>query len=600
MDSPIRSDPVEVAAAHVAAGRVEDAKTVLARVLREQPRHVRALCALGAIALRGGEVARAFELVGHAVAAAPEDAMANGALAVVYQARGELDAAHACLMRALDLDPSIPDLHSNLAGLLMAKGEHERAVEAQSHAIALAPGSAALRFNLGNILAAVGEDAGAEQAYRETLRIEPCHAGALNNLAVLCKRDGRIEPADALLAEARLRQPSSPEVIANEADLLLRQGRPDEAIATIRRAVSLNPANPRLRAAYGAMLLEIGRMAEAGRELTAAMRSDPKSPDIALTLSRLLRRQGNLDGACIAAERAAALRPGPSPASAAAVELLLMRGRFAEAWSRLAAEAMRAAPPFTVADLDADLTAVELRLISMDSASGLFATRFIAGLAGRGAVPTVVCPPVLAPLMATVRGVATVVPADALDLRALGADGRPTLLLDSLPWRLRVTPQRPAVRLPVFELGPAADPGAPASPCRIGAWWEGDGPGRALARVLGDIAGVTVLQSAPAPADPGGVRDFLDLAHRLRDLDVVIAPDGPVAHLAAGLGVETWVLVGRDGSWYWQNGAAPSPWYPGSRSFRQGLDGSWTEALDAVRAAAAARAVLRPSREELV
>lgn len=597
MDAPIRSDPVDVAAAHVAAGRVEDAKTVLAQVLREQPRHVRALCALGAIALRGGEVARAFELVGHAVAAAPGDAMANGALAVAYQARGELDAAHACLMRALDLDPSIPDLHSNLAGLLMAKGERERAVEAQLHAIALAPESATLRYNLGNILAANGADGRAEAAYREALRIEPGHAGALNNLAVLCKRDGRLELAEALLAEARLRQPSNPEVMANEADLLLRQGRPDAAIETIKRAVALSPVNPRLRAAYGTILLEIGRQAEAGRELAAAMRGDPKSPDIALTLARLLRRQGNLDGAYIAAQRAAALQPGPGPASAQAAELLLMRGRYAEAWSRLASEAGLAPARFAVPDLDGELTGVALRLISMDGAGGLFAARFVAELAARGAVASVVCPPVLARLMATVRGVAAVEPADALDLRELAADGRPTLFLDSLPWRLRVTPDRPAIDPPIFDLGAlAVTSGAHPRPPRIGVWWEGDGPGRALAIALDGIAGVAILESARSPA--GEVGDFLDLARTIRGLEVVIAPDGPVAHLAAGLGVATWVLVGRDGSWYWPNGPRPSPWYPGSRSFRQALDGSWAGALDEVRAAAAAQAATRAALEE--
>lgn len=589
MNASFRSDPVEVAIAHASAGRLDDARSVLAQVLRGQPRHVRALCALGAIALRGGEVARAFELVGHAVAAAPEDAMANSALAVVYQAKGELDAAHRCLTRALDLDASIPDLHANLASLLMAMGEPGRAVEAQMHAVALAPDSATLRYNLGNILAATGERAGAEQAFREALRLDPGHAGALNNLAVLCKRDGRLTLAGTLLAEARLRQPSNPELMANEADLLLQQGRPEEAVEAIRRAVALNPVNPRLRAAFGAILLEIGRPAEAGRELAAAMRGDPKSPDIALTLSRLLRRQDNLDGAYIAAERAAALRPGAGPASAQAVELLLMRGRFAEAWSRLAAEAGQATAPFAEPDLQADLAGKTLRLVAMDSAAALFAARFIAGLAARGAVATVVCPPVLAPLLATARGVAAVRPAAALDLRALGADGVPTLILDTLPWRLRVDPEHPVVELPVFDLPPPAAADRAAAPARFGVWWEGDGPGRALADALGDLADVTILQSAPSSPGGTGVRDFLELAQRIRDLDVLIAPDGPVAHLAASLGVECWVLVSRDGSWYWPNGTQPSPWYPGCRSVRQALDGSWTEALEMVRTAIADR-----------
>lgn len=603
MNAPFRSDPVEVAIAHVSAGRLDDARSVLAQVLRGQPRHVRALCALGAIALRGGEVARAFELVGHAVAAAPDDAMANSALAVVYQAKGELDAAHSCLTRALDLDASIPDLHANLASLLMAMAEPERAVEAQMHAIALAPDSATLRYNLGNILTATGEHAGAEEAFREALRIDPAHAGALNNLAVLCKRDGRLTLAGTLLAEARLRQPSNPELMANEADLLLQQGRPEEAVETIRRAVSLNPVNPRLRAAFGAILLEIGRPAEAGRELAAAMRGDPKSPDIALTLSRLLRRQGNLDGAYIAAERAATLRPGAGPASAQAVELLLMRGRYAEAWSRLAAEAAQATAPFAVPDLQADLAGETLRLVALDSAAALFAARFIAELAARGAVATVVCPPVLAPLLATAKGVAAVRPAAALDLRALGADGAPTLILDTLPWRLRVDPEHPVVDLPVFDLPvfdlpppAAADRAAP--PARFGVWWEGDGPGRVLADALGDQAGVTILQSAPSSPGGTGVGDFLELAHRIRDLDVMIAPDGPVAHLAAGLGVETWVLVSRDGSWYWPNGTQPSPWYPGSRSVRQALDGSWAGALDTVGTAIAERTGGAAPKEE--
>ena len=77
------------------------------------------------------------------------------------------------------------------------------------------------------------------------------------------------------------------------------------------------------------------------------------------------------------------------------------------------------------------------------------------------------------------------------------------------------------------------------------------------------------------------ISDFHDLAHEILALDRVIAPDVPVAHLAAALGVETWVLVGRDGSWPW-HGDPESPWYPSSRVFRQSTDGSWDAALAAI------------------
>ena len=96
-------------------------------MLRDQPRHARALCGLGAIALRSGEIARAFELIGHAATVAPTDAMTLGNLAVVYQARGDLDQAEACLQRALDLDSGLAELHSNFASLMLARGNPGRA-----------------------------------------------------------------------------------------------------------------------------------------------------------------------------------------------------------------------------------------------------------------------------------------------------------------------------------------------------------------------------------------------------------------------------------------------------------------------------------------
>src|SRR5690606_18836330 len=93
------------------------------------------------------------------------------------------------------------------------------------------------------------------------------------------------------------------------------------------------------------------------------------------------------------------------------------------------------------------------------------------------------------------------------------------------------------------------------------------------------------LLARPDIVDRGpAIADYRDLAAEILALDLVVAPDGPVAHLAAGLGVETWVLVGRDLTWYWPIGDARSPWYPGSRSFVQAADGAWTDAVAAVAA----------------
>lgn len=599
MPDLLRSDPAEAAGRHLAAGRTAEARAIYERLLREQPGHVRALCGLGAITLRGGEVARAFELIGHAVAVAPGDAMAVGNLGVVYLARKEPDQAEACFRRAIGLDPDQPEPHAGLAGVLMARGEMEAAIASQCRAVDLAPQSATQHYNLGNMMLAAGHRGAAEAAFRQALALDAGLVAALNNLALLLKQDGRVDEAEALLDEALLHDPLHPELTANHADLLLRRGRGAEALAAMRRAVGLAPMNAELRASLGAALLELGHLAEAGQELANAFRAAPSSGRISLLLARLLRRQGRHEAALAAAERAATLEGSGKPAAAAAGELLLLLGRHAEAWERLGVAA--APEPLAAPDLGphAELTGHPIRLVSLDAAAALFAARFIPHLAGRGMVPTVVCPPALAPLMAAVPGIAGVEPAEALNLASLAADGRPSLLLDDLPRHLAATPGKPATSFPVFDVAVPA-PRA-AGPCRVGLWWEGAGPGATLLDAVAGCDGLVSLQSgveraarlerltALGIADAGAaIGDFRELAEAIRGVDLVIVPDGPVAHVAVGLGVETWVLVGRDGSWYWPDVAAASRWYPAARAFRQSADGSWAAALQAVRSGLAA------------
>jgi hypothetical protein len=88
--------------------------------------------------------------------------------------------------------------------------------------------------------------------------------------------------------------------------------------------------------------------------------------------------------------------------------------------------------------------------------------------------------------------------------------------------------------------------------------------------------------------------DILELASRLTSLDLVIAPDTMVAHLAGSLGVPIWVLLRAEADWRWM--APPrvdSPWYPTMRLFRQHEEGDWHPVLDEV--ATALRAIAQSS-----
>ena len=50
-------------------------------------------------------------------------------------------------------------------------------------------------------------------------------------------------------------------------------------------------------------------------------------------------------------------------------------------------------------------------------------------------------------------------------------------------------------------------------------------------------------------------------------------------HLRAGAGRTARVLVPQPPEWRWMAAGEESPWFPGFRIYRQGIDGDWGEAL---------------------
>jgi len=108
--------------------------------------------------------------------------------------------------------------------------------------------------------------------------------------------------------------------------------------------------------------------------------------------------------------------------------------------------------------------------------------------------------------------------------------------------------------------------------------------------LLSDLPGVKWFSLCPprkgiqwAPAWTvdlmGHVRDWGDTAALLLNLDLVVTVDTAVAHLAATLGVPTWILVPMRSDWKWFLKGETSPWYPNVRLFRQQHASDWRPVL---------------------
>lgn len=77
------------------------------------------------------------------------------------------------------------------------------------------------------------------------------------------------------------------------------------------------------------------------------------------------------------------------------------------------------------------------------------------------------------------------------------------------------------------------------------------------------------------PELPGYART----AALINQLDLVISVDTAIAHLAAALGKETWLLLCQNADWRWHSEGGYSEWYPTMKLFRQHGQNDWSSEL---------------------
>ena len=144
--------------------------------------------------------------------------------------------------------------------------------------------------------------------------------------------------------------------------------------------------------------------------------------------------------------------------------------------------------------------------------------------------------------------------------------------------------------------------GVPMNFVEIGKWsWspsDKEAPLAGIARAMRATTGTLVaLQRNPNPgeidafADAAGrqIHDLTDLNETLEDmlalvglLDDYICVSNSNVHLRAATGRPCRVLVPSPPEFRWMAAGDESPWFPGTRVYRQHADGDWDQALAAL------------------
>ena len=511
--------------------------------------------------------------------------------AVALTNQGRLQEAEEIYRQLILVDPGNHIAHANLAALCGIQGRFEELIELLKTALQLRPNFPEAHNSLGNAFKAKGDLSAAIVSYNKALQLKPSFPEAYNNLGVALKEQGDLAAAIDSYHRALLLKSDYPEAYRNLGNALLRKGDLRAAIQAYKSALKLRSKASGFYSSLGVAFHELGDLVAAKKSHNKALELNPNFSEAKynLALAMLLGDDYENGWQCYECRFEVNEDTAEFPLSA---QCKRWEGEDLATGSRL----------FVVAE--------------QGLGDILQFVRYVSVLRNQGVNVSLCIPSRLHPL----------IQASGLDSfprsseRVSQLDEGFWVPLLSIPRYLGVSPANPIIVEPYLR--PTNDLNDKwktiFSRLRkpiVGINWKGNRDDVAkqhrnvsvqLFRKITAVGAADFLclqrgvRSSDAEqvmprlaskirqkevlrlADSDLPKDFLEYAAVIANCDLVITTGSTVAHLAAAIGIPTWVLLPRIPDWRWGLEGGASFWYPSMRLFRQKVRGDWSEVVDEV------------------
>jgi Flp pilus assembly protein TadD len=447
----------------------------------------------------------------------------------------------------------------------------------------------------------------AEKLYRKVLDADPYHSAAFNNLANLLYVRGEFSEAINRYRDAVSNRPDFAEAWANLAGALKRHGDFDDAIEAARKALSLKPNFAEVHFSLADAYYQSGRYSEAINAFRQALAWRNNYPDARVGIGLCFYALQRVDEAIAEYRKAIALRPDHAIAHFNLGLALLLKGDFEHGlpeweWRWKAPELGLPKHRFSSPKWDGTDLSGRRILVHAEQGAGdtLQFARYVPLLAAQGAKVVLYCQSDLRRLMSGLVGVEKV-PQAGDDLGHFDFHCPLLSLPEVMGTRLETIPSKiPYISVQSAQTLPWQDRMLPDGLLKVGLVWAGraqNSKNTTRSMTLAALAPLAQAHNATfmslqkgAAAEqlhrpPAGLKiidwtndlsDFADTAALISALDLVIAVDTAVAHLAGAMGKPVWVILSHGADWRWFLNRSDSPWYPTARLFRQSRPNDWT------------------------
>jgi tetratricopeptide (TPR) repeat protein len=548
-------------------------------------------------------------------------------LAVALAEQGRLAEAEEAYRAVIAREPGYHGAWLNLGNVLADQNRFGDAADAYRRAMEVEPDDVGLICNLGATLYRQGllEEAIAE--YRRAVALAPDNVAALRLLGLVLHEARHLGEAAEVYRQTFARDPADHIVATNLGACLSDLGELDDAVAACEQALLLKLDHAPAYTNLGIIFEKQQRVADAVAAHRCAVAADPSYAKGHANLAVALRNAGELDEALAVSARAVALDPEQPLAQYNHAHFLLMNGHFAEGfeayrWRRKCKTLSDGDPFFSEPEWQGEPLDGRTLLLFAEYGLGdaLHFVRYLPMVTGKGGRIILQVQPALASLLQQLPDV-TVIPRGValppFDLQ---------MPLMSLPRLFGTTLDNLPADIPYLHADPEKLSRWKAvlgreTRLKVGVVWAGNPKHKGdrqrslsaealLPRLIMPDVQLYSLQKEPRAEDSAvlealrgevidlapALGDFADTAAAVATLDLVIAVDTSVAHLAGALGRPVWMLTPYALDWRWLRDREDSPWYPTMRLFRQRAPRQWDDPLMRLRAALAVLAARHADR----
>lgn len=589
------------------------------------------LVAQGVRTHEAGSVEQALVHYAAALALEPENFDALHMRGIGLHQLGRTQEGLPLLEAALRLRPQDATALSNWGLALRAAGRLDDALMAYDRCLSVAPQFAQAWSNRGNLLRDLNRQSDAIASYEAALKAQPLYARAWHGIGLAQGSLGHWPLAVAAFDAALAIQPDYAEAYLDRGNAQRELGQLEAAMASYEQVLHYQPDNAGAWSNRGVVLKRLGRLDDAAESYEKSLALNPRFLDAMVNYATLLKEQLRLQASEDMNRRVLALDPDNSGAHLNLSICLLLRGAFSEGfaeyeWRWKNAQMADGARNFVQPQWAGE--DIRGKTILLHAEQGLGDTlqfcRYAPWVAARGARVVLEVQPALLELLRCLPGVDTLVPRGAplpmfdvhcplLSLPHAMRTGLHTIPVMSTPWGAYVHADATKVAQWRARLGNTA---SAAHPWRVGVVWSGRPEHKndhnrsiplaqfcaALPEVLGNGRRLELhaLQKEFRDADLAWARSqgrvqlwssqldsFADTAALVECMDMVVAVDTSVAHLAAAMGKPVCLLLPFSPDWRWLlSDATSSRWYPSVRLWRQPAYGDWATVLQDLASAA--------------